>query len=148
MAELSERFWDDLLLYIEEGKVIPVIGPELLSVRDGELDVPLYRSLAAKLAAAIHVPFGDLPATFDLNDVVAAHLRRGEERDDLYARLLQILRTVPQGHSPALQMLASITPLRLFVSMTFDSQLSAAIASARSGAEPRVIAYSTNAVHD
>jgi len=27
-----EEFWDDLLALVEEGRVIPVVGPELLTV--------------------------------------------------------------------------------------------------------------------
>ena len=33
-----EEFWDDLLAFIEEGRVVPVIGPELhVTVIDGQL---------------------------------------------------------------------------------------------------------------
>ena len=53
MADPSERFWEDLLLFIEEGKVIPVIGPELVTVRDGEDLVPLCGWLARRLAIVI-----------------------------------------------------------------------------------------------
>lgn len=149
MPAPSERFWEDLLLFIEEGKVIPVVGPELVTVRDGEAQVPLLQWLARRLAAVIDLPATALPGSFNLNDVVSLHVRQyGGERDDLYARLLQILREAPPEPSPALRALAGIAPLRLFVSLSFDSHLAAAIATARSGLAPQTIAYSTNAVRD
>jgi hypothetical protein len=69
------------------------------------------------------LPFSDLPDPFDLNDVVAQSIRRGDERDELYPRLLQILRKAPTKLSPALCSLAGIPTFKLFVSLTFDSQL-------------------------
>jgi hypothetical protein len=46
MPDPSDRFWEDLLLWIEDGRVIPVIGPELVTVDDGGTQVPLYSWLA------------------------------------------------------------------------------------------------------
>jgi hypothetical protein len=43
MPDLQEGFWDDLLDYIQDGTVIPVIGSELVTVREDDRDVPLYR---------------------------------------------------------------------------------------------------------
>ena len=62
MADPSERFWEDLLLFIEEGKVIPVVGPELVTVRDGALDVPLYSWLVRRLAGVIECPARTYPS--------------------------------------------------------------------------------------
>lgn len=42
MPEPLERFWEDLLLFIEEGQVIPVIGPELVTIEEGGTSIPLY----------------------------------------------------------------------------------------------------------
>ena len=148
MTALTDRFWDDLLLFIEEGKVIPVVGPELLTLRDGEHDVPLSVWLARRLAPIIECPEADLPAGFDLNDVVSLHLRRGGERDDLYSRILRLLREAKPAPSAALLALAGIPKLDLFVSLGFDSLLADALAAVRPGTVPEQIAYATNAVHD
>jgi len=43
--------WDDLLNYIEERRVIPIIGPDLLRVQTDRGLRPLYEWLAEKLAA-------------------------------------------------------------------------------------------------
>lgn len=148
MTVPSDGFWEDLLLHIEEGKVIPVVGPELVTVRDGEQDVPLYSWLARRLAEAIELPGAELPAAFDLNDVVSLHLRRGGAREVLYSRILRILRDARPVPSSALLALAGIPHLDLFVSLNFDSLLAEAIAQARPGAAPVQIAYLTKDVRD
>lgn len=148
MPESLERFWEDLLLFVEEGKVIPVIGPELVTVEEDGTSIPLYHWLARSLAERIDLPLADLPDPFDLNDVVAQSIRNGDERDELYPRLLQILRKAPTTLSPGLCALASIPNFKLFVSLTIDSQLELALARACHGVMPRTIACATNAVHD
>ncbi|MCP9772312.1 hypothetical protein KBY66_06700 [Synechococcus sp. Tobar12-5m-g] len=77
MPESLERFWEDLLLFVEEGKVIPVIGPELVTVEEDGTSIPLYHWLARSLAERIDLPFSDLPDPFDLNDVVAQSIHLG-----------------------------------------------------------------------
>lgn len=146
--ESLERLWEDLLLFIEEGRVVPLIGPELLTVREGATDRSLYQVLAERLAVWARLPRDELPTQFTLNDVVSLHVRRGGERDDLYARLLQVLRDLPSEPAPVLRALARVTPLRLFVSLTFDSQMLAALRLERPGAEPVSVAYSTNGLRD
>lgn len=151
MADPPEGFWDNLLDYIQERTVIPVIGPELVTVREGDRDVPLYRWIAQRLAADIKLPKKELPTTFDLNDVVSAHLRRrgGREREELYAQIHRMLRNAALTPPEPLQALAGIPGFDLFVSLTFDSLLMDAIAAARAGG-PRAeqLAYSPKTVRD
>ena len=64
MADLREDFWDNLLDYIQDRAVIPVIGPELVTVRDGERDLPLYQWIAQRLAADLKLPIAELPEDF------------------------------------------------------------------------------------
>ena len=146
MTEPTEKFWKRLLLHLEEGKVIPVIGPELVTIEEAGTSIPLYHWLARTLAEQIDLPWSDLPDPFDLNNVVSQSIRNGEDRDELYPRLLQILRKAPTTLSPALCALVSIPNFKLFVSLTFDSQLELALAQAFHGVMPRTIAYATNAV--
>jgi len=73
MPDLQEDFWDNLLDYIDDRKVIPVIGPELVTVREDDGDVPLYRWIAQRLAGDLKLPIAELPEGFDLNDVVSMH---------------------------------------------------------------------------
>jgi hypothetical protein len=149
MPELTERFWEDLLLWIEDGRVIPVIGPELVTVDDGGTQVPLYSWLARRLAEEIGMPLADLPDPFDLNDVVVKSLRsHNDQRDEIYSTLRRILSRVPSDPSPALTALAGIQGFKLFVSLTFDSQLAKALSQVHHGATPRSVVYTTNEVGD
>ncbi|HJY83151.1 MAG TPA: hypothetical protein VKK81_18965, partial [Candidatus Binatia bacterium] len=47
----AEEFWEELLAQIEAGGVIPVVGPELLTVVVDGRSAPLYRLLAERLLA-------------------------------------------------------------------------------------------------
>ena len=142
MADLQESFWDNLLDYIQDRTVIPVIGPELVTVREGDGDVPLYRWLAQRLAADLGLPTAELAAGFDLNDVVSMHLRRRGEREELYPQIHRMLRNAALTPPEPLRELAGIPGFDLFVSLTFDSLLAEAL-----GAAPQ-IAYSPNTVRD
>ena len=149
MPDPSERFWEDLLLWIEDGRVIPVIGPELVTVDDGGTQVPLYSWLARRLAEEIGMPLADLPDPFDLNDVVVKSLRsHNDQRDEIYSTLRRILSRVPSNPSPALTALAGIQGFKLFVSLTFDSQLANSLTQVHHGATPRSVVYTTNEVDD
>ena len=46
-----EEFWEELLAQIEAGQVIPVVGPELLTVVSEGRETPLYQVLAERLLA-------------------------------------------------------------------------------------------------
>ena len=39
-CKVGEEFWDDLLAYIDEGSVIPFVGPELLTIKTDGADIP------------------------------------------------------------------------------------------------------------
>ena len=149
MTNSLERFWEDFLLFIEERRVIPVIGPELVTVGDDEGDVPLDRWIARRLVPVLELTTAELPESFDLNDVVSLHLRRRGDRDELYPRIFSILRGAALSPSATLRAIAGISGFDLFVSLTFDSLLAEAVSAARPGG-PRAeqIAYAPNALHD
>jgi hypothetical protein len=149
MADLSEGFWDNLLDYIEDRTVVPVIGPELVTVREGDREVLLYRWVAQRLAADLELPTAELPGDFGLNEVVALHLRRRGEREELYPHIHRMLRHAALAPAEPLRALAGIAGFDLFVSLTFDSLLADALGAARAGG-PRAeqIAYSPSTVGD
>jgi TIR domain-containing protein/SIR2-like protein len=147
MAELSDGFWDNLLDYVEEGAVVPVIGPGLVTVREGEREVRLYRWVAERLAADLELPAAELPQGFGLNDVVSLHLRRRGEREELYPHIHRMLRRAALTPAAPLRALAGIPRFDLFVSLTFDSLLADALGAAR-GTAGEAIAYSPSTVHD
>ncbi|MDP8985386.1 MAG: hypothetical protein M3N97_10130 [Pseudomonadota bacterium] len=73
---MDEDAWDDLLSFIEERRVIPIIGPELLQVSTDTGPRLLYDWLAEKLAARLSVDTSQLPRPYTLNDVVCWFFRR------------------------------------------------------------------------
>ena len=69
-----EVFLDDLLEFVEDGKVVPIIGEELLRVGQNGDEISLYRYIADKLAERLAIPAASLPAEPNLNAVVCHYL--------------------------------------------------------------------------
>ncbi len=153
-ADLSRAFdedaWDDLLNYIEEHRVIPIIGPDLLRVQTDTGLRPLYVWLAEKLAARLAVDTAALPQPLTLNDVMCSYLGQRGRREEAYTRLRSIMREVQFEPPQALHQLAQITDFDLFVTTTFDPLLETALNIERFGGQPstEVIAYAPNRVAD
>jgi hypothetical protein len=142
--------WDDLLNYIEEHRVIPIIGPDLLRVQTDSGLRPLYVWLAEKLATRLSVNPAELPQPLTLNDVMCSYLGQRGRREEAYTRLRSIMREVQFEPPMALRQLAQITDFDLFVTTTFDPLLENAVNLERYGGQPstEVIAYSPNRVAD
>ena len=142
--------WEDLLNYIEEKRVIPIVGPELLKVDTDAGPRLLFDWLAEKLAVRLNVPAASLPPPFTLNDVVCTYLGNRGRREEAYTRLRSIMREANFAAPLALRQLAQITDFDLFVSTTFDPLLEQSINGERfSGAQTtEVIAYAPNRVAD
>jgi hypothetical protein len=154
-----EEFWEELLAQIEAEQVIPVVGPELLTVVLGgqeigqEIgqDVPLYRVLAERLldkyglsalaatSDGAPAPTGDavwLRPYHELNDAVCALAQRGRRVQDLYRPINDLLKslldTAETGLAP-LKDLAAVSGFRIFVSTSPDDVLARAIDAERHG---------------
>ena len=54
-SQVTEKFWNTLLSKIEEGRVIPVIGPELLEVTINGRTERLEQAVARRLAKRFDV---------------------------------------------------------------------------------------------
>jgi hypothetical protein len=150
MSVLDDDAWDDLLSYIEERRVIPIIGPELLQVATDKGPRLLYDWLAEKLAARLNVDTTQLPRPYTLNDVVCWFLGARGRREEAYVRLRGILKDAAFEPPQALRRLAGIPEFDLFVSTTFDPLLEMAINLERFGGSPStdVLSYSPNRVAD
>ena len=150
VEDFDEDAWDDLLNYIEEKRVIPIIGPDLLRVQTDRGLRPLYEWLAEKLAAKLSVDPSVLPQPLTLNDVVCAYLGQRGRREEAYTRLRSIMREVEFEPPLALRQLAQITDFDLFITTTFDPLLEKAVNAERYGGQPTadVIAYAPNRVAD
>ncbi len=129
-----EEFWDDLLAFIEEGRVIPVVGPELLTIQqDGLPAVPLYRAVADRLLAIHKLKLPE--EHYGLYDAVSAVAAdRRARMKDLYRQIHDILKKLLAPPGLALQPLrelASIHHFNLFVTTTPDDLLARALATVR-----------------
>src|SRR4029077_19953656 len=83
----DEDAWDDLLNYIEERRVIPIIGPDLLRVNTPGGPRPLYEWLGEKRAVRLSVDVSGLPRPVTLNDVLCCYLGQRGRREEAYTRL-------------------------------------------------------------
>jgi hypothetical protein len=149
-STLDDDAWDDLLSFIEERRVIPIIGPELLMVATDAGPRLLYDWVAEKLARRLNLDIGMLPPQYTLNDVVCAFLGSRGRREEAYVRLRGILKDAAFEPPPALRHLAAIPEFDLFVTTTFDSLLEAAINLERFGgaSSTEVLSYAPNRVVD
>ena len=91
-SSLDEDAWEDLLSFIEERRVIPIIGPELLLVETDQGPRLLYDWLAEKLARRLNVDISQLPQPYTLNDVVCWFLGARGRREEAYVRLRGIIK--------------------------------------------------------
>ena len=147
---LDDDAWDDLLSFIEERRVIPIVGPELLMVTTERGPRLLYEWAAERLAARLNVNTAELPQPYTLNDVVCLFLAARGRREEAYVRLRSIIKDAAFEPPAALRHLAAITDFDLFVSTTADALLETAINLERSGGAPstEVLSYAPNRVVD
>ncbi len=127
----SDDQWDDLLDFIEQGKVLPIIGEG--AVVFGKDEQPLYPWLARELAGKLEIPLEELPPSFGVSEVAHRHLMRGGERNAIYSRLHRILKNTPIEPGAALLHLAEVEAFQLFLSTTFDPLLERALNRMRYG---------------
>ena len=150
MTTLDDDAWDDLLSFIEERRVIPIVGPELLMVSTERGPRLLFDWAAEKLATRLNLNTTELPHPYTLNDVVCMFLAARGRREEAYVRLRSIIKDATFEPPPALRQLAAITDFDLFVSTTCDSLLESTINLQRFSGAPttEVLSYCPNRVVD
>jgi hypothetical protein len=147
MAFLSEDDWRDLVHEIHNRRVIPIVGPELVTVSDpatgARLTVeqflaPLFaqalgtetrRSTGASQPEATQGPV-------TLNGIASAYLLSGGKPKRIYSELSGLLDQITAPPPPALLDLASITDFDLFIAGTIDPLLALALAQTRPAFRP------------
>jgi len=141
---LREKDWNQLLQYIRNKQVIPIVGPGLVTVVDEGEELPLTRWLAPRLAE--HLELSETAKFTSLNDVASAFLQGGGQSKDLRAGIGLLLEENRFDPPQALLQLAQITDFNLFISTTFDELLGLAVERVRSGFSRKedVWVYDTN----
>ncbi|AGX86376.1 toll/interleukin-1 receptor domain-containing protein [Candidatus Symbiobacter mobilis] len=132
MNDLTTFPWDDLLSYIRDRRVIPVIGSGVLMPGDDGLTLSCY--LARQLALRLKLEY--LPGD-DLRSVAGRYVGEGGKPRDLYLRLAALLNENPPPLPPALQQLADITDFPLMVTLGVDPLLADAVRGARGKVDVR-----------
>jgi len=150
ITTLDDDAWEDLLSFIEERRVIPIVGPELLMVATEHGPRLLFDWAAERLATRLNVNTADLPQPYTLNDVVCVFLAARGRREEAYVRLRSIIKDANVEPPVAIRHLAAITDFDLYVSTTADSLLETAINQARFAGAPttEVLSYAPNRVVD
>ncbi|MGH7944228.1 MAG: toll/interleukin-1 receptor domain-containing protein [Opitutaceae bacterium] len=128
--------WDVLLDFIEERRVIPIIGSDLVRLNvDGE-STTFDHYLADRLAGRLGLPAGAKEERLPLNDVVCRYVSSGRgARQDLYPKIRAILREAPFAPPQSLRQLAEISHFDLFVTTTVDSLMEKALNEVRFGGQ-------------
>ena len=137
---MDERRWDELLLALEEGHVVPMIGRDLAVVETEAGPRLFHRLIAERLAAELNVPSDRLPPEFDTNDVVCAYEHFHGDPMAINPRVVRILRGLDVPVPEPLRLLAEIPSFRVFINLAFDTLLEEAITAVR-GQPPAVVAF-------
>jgi len=130
----SEDFWEDILGHLRQRVLIPIVGPDLLVLKDAP-GRTLSRVLGEKLAARYQL--GDALAGQGLGEAVRAVLATKRDTERLYRVVNDLLAALDPVAGESLEKLAAITDLRLFVSTTFDGLLARTLDAVRFGGERR-----------
>lgn len=127
--------WDELLLFITEGRVIPIVGRELLVVETLAGEALFGDLLAAELARALELSPEGLSPRPQLDEVATVYTQSGGQRRKIYSKL-RSLAASPAILPRSLRLLAEIFDFRLFLSTTFDPLLAETLDAVRFGGEP------------
>ncbi len=145
----QEFFWDDLLEYIGERRVIPIVGAELLTVADGTGgEAPLLRVLATRLAERLRMPPEDCTGDDALHQVVSRYVQRGGRREEVYPRIRTLMKELAPTVPPILRELARIRHFNVFVTTTFDSLLAQALDEERHGGDAHTVSLAYSPSHN
>ena len=148
-SKATEKFWNTLLSKIEEGRVIPVIGPELLEVTINGRTERLEQAVARRLAKRFDVDVAT-QENISLHEVVA-HAQRTDHLDqtvtDYHTEVHHAIREFGALSPPdALLSLARIEDFQLYVTLSFDNLLTQALHQIRDlqNAKKQHIGYAPN----
>lgn len=141
MISTDTTLWDDVLLAIEEGRVVPIVGRDLLVVETVKGPCSFQHLIAEPLAAELGISTDRLPPQFEPNDVFCAYESvHHESPPALNPRVVRILKGLKVQLPESLRMLAEIPNFNLFLSTTYDTLLEEAIFAVR-GQKPTVVAF-------
>jgi hypothetical protein len=124
-ATWGQRNWDELLSYIEQKSVIPVIGPDLVLVEREGRTVTLEQYVALELARRLELPPEAVGESPSLHLVMCLYFQFNPDASKRYPYTVvpQILKQASFPSPEPLRLLAEITDFALYINTTFDSLL-------------------------
>jgi hypothetical protein len=131
MAELGAIPWDQLLVLIDGGHVVPVLGEDLPSCDKSGVATNFCGLLAEAVAGELKVEFrpGDTLAS-----VASRLVRTARDAQTIYPTIKSLLDRPPLRDlrpSSSLMKLAEIRPFKMFVTTSCDDMLSTALNEVR-----------------
>ncbi len=138
----SDRQWGRLLTEIEDRRVVPVIGPEMLVLNLENETTTLARYVARELVRRLEIDEAALTGDYGLSEAVSQYLRQpGADPDEAYFAMGQIMKRSWPTPEP-LKKLAAITHFDVYFSVTFDLLLEQALNEVRFHGESWTRSYS------
>lgn len=139
LTEFKEHHWDMLLDYIGQGRVVPVLGPELLVANEADRSVPFYQVVSKRLAHHFDMPEIECET---VSDFMSRFLKGNNTVKMARTGLIKVLKELEDQPQPALQKLASINTFKLYLTTMPDNLLAKALTAC--GTDPEVYFFSTN----
>ncbi len=139
LTKFKEHHWDMLLDYIGQGRVVPVLGPELLVANEAGRRVPFYQAVSKRLAHHFDMPEIECET---VSDFMSRFLKGNNTVKMARTGLIKVLKELEDQPQPALQKLASINAFKLYLTTMPDNLLTKALIAC--GTDPDVYFFSTN----
>jgi hypothetical protein len=143
----TEFFWDDLLLYLEEQRVIPVLGQDLLTVEVSGQTANAYCLLGRRLLEDLKIPRDQVPSESSLSRVVGEYPRFREKRGLVYTHTRNAFERLNLPIPTPLRLLARISAFQLFITTTFDPWMGRALDEERFGGRAQTIGIAYTPEH-
>jgi hypothetical protein len=140
MVSTDTYLWEDLLSAIEDGRVVPIVGRDLLVIETDAGPRLFHNLVAERLAAELNIPVDHLAPGYDVNDVVYAYEDFQRDPTPINSRIRRIVTSLSVPVPQPLRLLAEVLSFRLFISTTVDTLLRRAITEVR-GREPACVTF-------
>src|ERR1039458_5692241 len=137
---MDTSLWEDLLLAVEEGQVVPIVGRDLLVIKTETGPRMFHELLAERLAAELNVRIENMPADSGPNEIICSYAGFHGDPIAINPKVVRLLKNLRVPAPEPLRLLAEIEPFRLFVATTYDTLLEEALGRARE-CPPAVVAF-------
>ncbi|MBU2451963.1 MAG: toll/interleukin-1 receptor domain-containing protein, partial [Proteobacteria bacterium] len=138
-TSFKNRNWNRLLSEIEDQKIIPIVGPELLIMELDDRQILYYDYIAQKLIEKLNIDTDDFPIQYGLSDVAVAFIKAHGDPADIYFEIREIINSRNWTIPEPLKLLSEIGHFNLFLSITFDSFMEQALNSTRFGGNKKTL---------